>query len=117
MAPSKFASINFKKPTSRDAVEKAYDVRCKPPPNLNKTNIEHVKVYDVPLYDMRPILDTLSLDAQGFIATSMPSSMSYDDFFDQDKLQNVFAEEVRSHLLKSLGASCIFFHECVVRFV
>jgi hypothetical protein len=113
--PVKYVSMKFKKPAPHDSIEKAYDIRCKSPNGLAKTNLAHVTTHNIPLYDMRPILDTLSLDVQGFLVAELQSRMSYEDFFDEEKLRTVYAEEIRAYLLESLGATCVYFHECVAR--
>lgn len=111
---AKYVAMEFKKPTPLDSIEKAYDIRCKGPDGLAQLNTENVTISNIPLYDMRSIVDTLSLDVQGFLVVDLPSRMNYADFFDEEKLRTVYAEEIRSYLLDSLGATCVFFHECVV---
>lgn len=115
MEPEIQATIKFKVKADHDLTEKAYEVRCTPPDDLPRLNFEQQWVENVPIYDMRPFLPELSLDTQGFVAVELPTKMAYEDFFHEEKLRTVYAEEIREYLKNYLGASCIFFHECVVR--
>ncbi|KFY97749.1 hypothetical protein V500_01933 [Pseudogymnoascus sp. VKM F-4518 (FW-2643)] len=115
MEPEIQATIKFKVKADHDLTEKAYEVRCTPPDGLPRLNFEQQWVENIPVYNMRPLLAELSLDTQGFVAVELPTKMAYEDFFHEEKLRTVYAEEIREYLKNYLGASCIFFHECVVR--
>ena len=93
--------------------EKAFSLSYNPPPGVQKSNVEHESVR-VELSDVRPYQNSLSLDKEGFQIVDFESKLGYADFYDKDRVENVFAEELRSMLLELLGASGVYFHETVV---
>jgi hypothetical protein len=66
VAPALLASLKFKEPTAQDLVEKPYDIRCIPPEGMPRMNFRGFWVRDIPIFDMRPLLPSFSLDVQGF---------------------------------------------------
>ncbi|KAL3477394.1 hypothetical protein BJX99DRAFT_226210 [Aspergillus californicus] len=109
------ADLEFKEPSSEDEAEKPYEIRCVPPNGMPERNFKSTVVPKVPICNMRPLIPCLSLDVQGFLVADLKSQLQYEEFFVEERLKAVFAEEVRSYLLDSLGASRVFFHECVIR--
>lgn len=81
------------------------------------SNFELETVHDIPLHDMRPHIDSLSLDREGFIVAPLASTLRYEDFWDEKLLTDVYAEELRNFLLKHLHARSVFIHECVVLYI
>ncbi|KKK19977.1 hypothetical protein ARAM_004919 [Aspergillus rambellii] len=108
------AGLKFKEPNEQDKIQKPYEIRCIPPEGMPRANFNASIVPNVPIYDMRPLVPSLSLDREGFQVTRLQSKLRYEEFFDEEKLKTVYAEEIRYYLLHTLGASVVFFHECVV---
>ncbi|KAI0147059.1 hypothetical protein GGR57DRAFT_264726 [Xylariaceae sp. FL1272] len=108
-------SMRFLKPNSWDPSEKLYELEYLPNDGLAERNYQTHQVDGIPIRDMRPLKGKLSLDREGFMILDLPSHMMYEDFLDEAKLREVYAEELRTCLLKALGASAVFIHECVIR--
>jgi hypothetical protein len=103
---------------SRDAKyqhEKPYTLRYAPGPDddFPQTNIDRVQ-YDVDFHDMRNFPD-LTYDKCGFMVTECPTSMSYEDFADSDKIETLHAKEVTEAAKKALGARSVELLDYVVR--
>jgi hypothetical protein len=108
------ASMTFIKPGSWPPTEKPYELLYVPTDGFPTSNFELQIVHDIPVYDMRPNIDSLSLDRQGFIVAPLASTLRYEDFWDEKSLRDVYAEELRNLLVKRLCARSVFIHECVV---
>ncbi|KAF2120272.1 hypothetical protein BDV96DRAFT_642114 [Lophiotrema nucula] len=80
-----------------------------PPKNFDTEGVQ------VTLHDIRPFKTKLSLDKEGFCILDLQSKMEYSDFFIRDKVQSIFAEELREAVRKLLGARGVYLHECVLR--
>ncbi|EME81578.1 uncharacterized protein MYCFIDRAFT_121755, partial [Pseudocercospora fijiensis CIRAD86] len=98
------STIKFCKRDPKWSHEKAFNLSYLPPPGTQKTNVDHEDI-DVTIHDIRPRKDSLSLGREGFQILDLESKLEYEDFFDQEKVQSIFAVELREVLLKSLGAS------------
>lgn len=109
------ARMTFLKEHSCPSNEKPYILLYPPTDDLPLQNYQDEEVSDIPVHDMRGILDELSLDKQGFVVSKIESKLSYEDFKDEEKLRSMYAKEVREHLLQLLGARSAYIHECVVR--
>lgn len=67
---------------------------------------------DVEIQDMRPILDRISYAEQGFqVVLSENGNMSYEDFYDNQKISDIHIPEVHKVLLDTHGASRIYMAE------
>ena len=64
--------------------EKPYTYTYDPPAGAAKTNIVG-EPHTVPVFDMRPIADGLSLDVQGFVLAPAPTTVT--DFYDEAQLR------------------------------
>ena len=101
---------------ARHLEEKPYALEYESPEsNIPRRNFVTAPVEDVEIHDIRPVKDSLSLDREGIVVAEMQTKMAYKDFFDETKITNVFAEELREYLLESLHARRIYFYECLVR--
>ncbi len=58
--------------------------------------------HDVPVHDMRPVADTLSLDRSGFELHQHPTRI--DDFYDFETVDSVYRNELRDLLREHTGA-------------
>lgn len=108
------ASLQFMAKDERHKVEKPYTLEYETTDAVPHSNFELETVDNITVHDVRPYMSSLSLEKEGVMILSMESHMEYEDFFDDEKLKNVFAEELRTSLKAILGASKIFFHECLV---
>ena len=109
------ASLSFLRPGSWPKGERPYELLYIPTDGTPLINYERLQVEDIPIYDMRPRQDDLSLDRDGFIVGNLRSKLDYEDFHDEELLKTVFADELRTYLQELLGARALFIHECVVR--
>jgi hypothetical protein len=108
-----FGKIKFAKRDAKWSREKAFTLLYQPPPGHPKTNIEHEEV-DVVIHDVRPYKELLNLDREGYQIIDLESKLQYEDFFNRDRVKDIFAVELRDVLLKLLGARGVYFHETVV---
>lgn len=108
------ATLSFLKPGSWPIGQRLYELLYIPTDGLPLINHQRVEISGIPIHDLRPQKNNLSLDEEGFIVSDMKSRLQYEDFQDEELLTNVFAEELRAHLLECLGARALYIHECVV---
>lgn len=108
------ASITFIKPGSWPSTQKPYELLYVPTDGLPMSNFELETMHDIPVCDMRPSIDSLNLDQQGFFVAHLPTTLRYEDFWDETSLKDTYAAELRNLLLNRLQARSVFIHECVV---
>ncbi|GIK02043.1 hypothetical protein Aspvir_006086 [Aspergillus viridinutans] len=113
--PVTTGEICFAKPGSWPANERPYTLLYEPATDEKLSNFKTSDIQPVPIRDMRPKKDSLSIHKEGFIFADFKSKMAYEDYLDEDKLKTVLAGEVRELLLERLGAKAAFIHECVFR--
>lgn len=92
--------------------EKPHTYTYDPPAGVPKSNIvteQHV----VPIIDMRPIADSLSLDVQGFVLAASPSAVG--DFYDQQQLRDVYYPEAEALVKQATGASRVVVFDHTIR--
>lgn len=89
------ASLLFLKRSSLKEHEKLYTLSYKPSDGFPMRNFEEGWIHDVPLYDIRRSMDELSLDRQGFIVATPDSSLSYEEFWDEELLRTTYARELK----------------------
>lgn len=82
---------------------KPYTMRYQPDDGLAQSNVKKDK-YDVVVRSMREKLGDFHLDECGFECVEMKSNMAYEDWGDRGLVDNVYLEEVRTLLKRSLGA-------------
>ncbi|GAA5855849.1 hypothetical protein JCM8547_000384 [Rhodosporidiobolus lusitaniae] len=103
--------------------EKPYSLMYESPgPHLPFTNAlpDH---HDLPVHDLRPLLDTpaakeISIETTGFDVPSREisgTSMKYEDWDDEKKINEVYLPEVEEMLKKHTGASKVIFFDFTVR--
>ncbi|KAJ5949545.1 hypothetical protein N7454_001129 [Penicillium verhagenii] len=113
--PVTSGEIYFAEPGSWPAIERPYTLLYEPATDEKLSNFRITDIQSVPIRDMRPKKDTLSIHTEGFVFADFKSKMVYEDYMDEEKLKTVFAEEVKELLLEKLGAKAAFIHECVFR--
>lgn len=113
-SPVTTGDFRFVRPNSWPDEEKPYCLLYTPTDGLLMANFDFGDVRTVPIRDMRPRKGQLSLDQEGFLVADFKSSLTHDDYFEEDKLKSIFIDELREFLTSFLGARAVFVHECVV---
>ncbi len=83
-----------------------------PPAGVARTNIVN-EPHTVPIFDMRPIADGLSLDRQGFALVDAPTAVT--DFYDEDQVRSVYYKEAEALLKQATGASRVVVFDHTIR--
>jgi len=92
--------------------EKPHTYTFDPPDGVAKTNIVG-EPHTVPITDMRPLADGLSLDVQGFALVPAPTTVT--DFYDEAQLQGTYYSEAEELVKKATGASRVVVFDHTVR--
>jgi hypothetical protein len=69
--------------------------------------------HSLPIYDIRPVSGTVSLDAEGFALVRQTSSVK--DFYDDDEVKNVYYPEAERLIKAATGADRVFIFDHTVR--
>lgn len=110
-----FGTLTFFERESWPSHERPYELLFQPPDsNFPVCNYNVVQVPDVPIHDLRPLKNKLSLDHEGFLIADLNTTMQYDDYFDQEKLKKTYMPEIKAYLKNNLGVRAAYVHECVV---
>src|SRR6201986_4196094 len=96
----------------KKTAEKPYSYTYDPPEGVAKTNIEG-EPHTVPVFDMRPIADGLSLDVQGFALVPAPTLVS--DFYDEGQLRGTYYREAEELVKRATGASRVMVFDHTIR--
>jgi hypothetical protein len=92
--------------------EKPHTYTYDPPDGRPKTNIVG-EAHTVPIFDVRPVADTLTLDVQGFALVHAPTTVT--DFYDEAQLQATYYLEAEELVKKATGASRVVVFDYTVR--
>jgi hypothetical protein len=92
--------------------EKPHTYTYDPPEGVAKTNIVG-EPHTVPVFDMRPIADGLSLDVQGFALVPAPTAVT--DFYDEAQLRGIFYREAEDLVKQATGASRVVVFDHTIR--
>src|SRR5258708_6317452 len=76
-----------------------------PPSGEPKSNIVP-EPHSLPIHDVRPIGETVSLDREGFALVRQNSSVK--DFYDEDEVKNVYYPEAERLIKAATGADRVF---------
>jgi hypothetical protein len=88
--------------------EKPYTMRYMPEEGIPQTNFQKSE-HPVSVRSMRaPNQGPFRFDECGFQLVELHSQMVYDDFWDNDKIQNIYIQEVRETIKKALGAKFVW---------
>ena len=110
------SSLQFMVREARHLEEKPYALEYDVPgSDIPRRNFVTALVEDVEVHDIRPVKESLSLDREGIAVAETPTKMAYENFYDETKVTEVFAEELRRHLLDYLQAKRVYFYEFLVR--
>jgi hypothetical protein len=83
-----------------------------PPSGEPKSNIVP-EPHRVPIHDIRPIGDTVSLDREGFALVRQNSSVK--DFYNEDEVRSIYYAEAERLIKQATGAHRIFVFDHTVR--
>nr|WP_294509277.1 CmcJ/NvfI family oxidoreductase [uncultured Rhodopila sp.] len=92
--------------------EKPHTYTYDPPEGVARTNIVN-DPHTVPISDMRPIADGLSLDGQGFVLADAPTAVR--DFYDEAQLRSVYYPEAEHLVKQATGASRVVVFDHTMR--
>lgn len=92
--------------------EKPHVYTYDPPAGVPKTNIVS-EAHSVPIFDMRPVADGLSLDVQGFALVDAPTEVA--DFYDEAQLKATLYREAEDLVKQATGASRVVVFDHTIR--
>jgi hypothetical protein len=92
--------------------EKPYSYTYEPPPGTPKSNIE-TEAHTLPIHDMRPVADRVSLDSEGFALVTDRSAVR--DFYDEDELRRVYYPEAERLVKEVTGANRVVIFDHTIR--
>jgi hypothetical protein len=96
----------------KKSTEKPHSYTYDPPDGVPRTNIVN-DAHTVPVFDMRPIADGLSLDVQGFALVSAPTEVT--DFYDEAQLRSTYYREAEDLVKQATGASRVVVFDHTIR--
>ena len=74
---------------------------------------ERYAVHQMPVHDVRPFADGLSLDREGFILRRIPSAVA--DFYDTDEVSAVYDPEIERLVKQETGAEKVVIFDHTIR--
>jgi len=92
--------------------DKPYTYTYDPPEGVPKTNIVS-EPHSVPIFDMRPVADGLTLDVQGFALVPAPTAVT--DFFDEAQLQATYYPEAENLVKQATRATRVVVFDHTIR--
>jgi hypothetical protein len=92
--------------------EKPHVYTYDPPEGVAKTNIVP-EAHTVPIFDMRPVADGLTLDLQGFALVDAPTSVT--DFYDEAQLAATYYPEAVDLVKRATGANRVVVFDHTIR--
>lgn len=108
-------TLTFFERESWPSHERPYELLFQPPTSdFPVCNYKVVQVPNVPIHDLRPLKNKLSLDREGFLIADINTSMEYEDYFNQEKLKTTYMPKIKTFLKEKLGIRAAYIHECVV---
>lgn len=109
------ATLTFFERESWPSHQRPYELLFQPPdPDFPVCNYNVTQVPNIPIHDLRPLKDKLSLDREGFLIADINTRMAYGDYFDEEKLRSTYMPEIKTFLKEKLDVRAVYFHECVV---
>jgi hypothetical protein len=92
--------------------DKPHTYTYDPPEGVPKSNIVS-EPHSVPIFDMRPVADGLTLDVQGFALVPAPTAVT--DFYDEAQLQEIYYPEAENLVKQATGASRVVIFDHTIR--
>ncbi|HEY3796259.1 MAG TPA: CmcJ/NvfI family oxidoreductase [Bradyrhizobium sp.] len=102
------AELNYLAPTEGKPRTYAFD----PPPGEPKSTVLP-EPHNVPIFNGRPIAESISLDREGFAVVRHPTSVR--NFYDDNEIRKVYYPAVESFLRATLKADRVFVFDHTVR--
>jgi hypothetical protein len=102
------ADLNYLTPSA----DRPRTYTFEPPSGEPRSNIVP-EPHSVPIYDVRPISETVSLDREGFALIRQQSAVK--DFYDEDEVRNVYYPEAERLVRAATGADRVFVFDHTVR--
>ncbi len=92
--------------------ERPHTYTYDPPAGVPKTNIVN-EPHTVPIFDMRPLSDGLTLDRQGFALVDAPTAVT--DFYDEAQLTATYYPEAEHLVKQATGAKRVVVFDHTIR--
>jgi hypothetical protein len=92
--------------------ERPHTYTYDPPDGTPKSNIV-TEAHTVPVFNMRPVADGLTLDVQGFALVYSPTAVT--DFYDEPQLRETYYPEAEDLVKQATGASRVVVFDHTVR--
>lgn len=92
--------------------DKPHTYTFDPPAGVARTNIVN-DPHVVPIFDMRPIADSLSLDLQGFTLAEAPTAVT--DFYDEAQVRGTYYREAEALVKQATGAARVVVFDHTIR--
>jgi hypothetical protein len=92
--------------------ERPHTYTYDPPDGTPKSNIV-TEAHTVPVFNMRPVADGLTLDVQGFALVYAPTAVT--DFYDEPQLRETYYPEAEDLVKQATGASRVVVFDHTVR--
>ena len=102
------AELNYLAP----ALDRPRTYTFEPPSGEPRSNIVP-EPHSVPIHDLRPIGETVSLDREGFALVRQNSEVK--DFYDEDEVRSVYYPEAERLIKAATGADRVFVFDHTVR--
>lgn len=102
------ADLNYLTPSA----DRPRTYTFEPPSSQPKSNIVP-DAHSLPIYDVRPISETFSLDREGFALVRQTSSVK--DFYNDDEIKAVYYPEAERLIKAATGADRVFIFDHTVR--
>src|SRR6202022_1539816 len=94
------------------ALDRPRTYTFEPPSGEPRSNIVP-EPHSLPIHDIRPISETVSLDREGFALVRQKSSVK--DFYDEDEVRSVYYPEAERLIKAATGADRVFIFDHTVR--
>lgn len=92
--------------------EKPYSYNYDPPPGVPARNTQP-ETHDVKVLDARPVIDSLSLDREGFVLLRHPTTAA--DLYDEEQIAKVYYPECARLIKEYTGAKRVIVFDHIVR--
>ena len=106
-------TINFIRNDTFYEEEKPYLLTYEAPGDFPSTNVK-VDLHDVKVEDIRGHEDEFTIEENGFAIMKIDTTLSYNDFDDDNLVKRVYLKEVGEALKEFLGASRVQIFEHIV---
>lgn len=114
MATVIHTSMHFLKQDELYAIEKPYSLRFTPPDGFPAANIKLDK-RDIDIHDLRNNAKSLTFERDGVSVLEFESSMTYEDYDDDEIVKEILLKEVANLLKDFLAAQHVQIFEHTVR--